>query len=148
MARFLSAAWVQEVNAALAGLELDPAEGEGSLAVDSGNFSIAQVVHGAPGHDGAGGAGTEVCTVLVAEAGALRLAVTEGPEADGDRPDVVISLSYPDAAELSRGTLRPADALAAGRIRVRGDLAVLVAGQRLMAAAAARLAELGAQTTY
>ena len=40
---------------------------------------------------------------------------------------------------MARGELDPADALAAGRVRVRGDLAALVAGQDVLAAAAARL---------
>ena len=40
---------------------------------------------------------------------------------------------------MARGELDPADALAAGRIRVRGDLAALVAGQDVLAAAATRL---------
>ena len=45
---------------------------------------------------------------------------------------------------MARGELDPADALAAGRVRVRGDLAALVAGQDVLAAASARLgAELG-----
>jgi putative sterol carrier protein len=40
---------------------------------------------------------------------------------------------------MARGQLDPADALAAGRVRVRGDLAALVAGQALLAAAAEQL---------
>ena len=48
-------------------------------------------------------------------------------------------LGYPDALAMARGELDPADALAAGRVRVRGDLAALVAGQDVLATAAARL---------
>jgi putative sterol carrier protein len=40
---------------------------------------------------------------------------------------------------MARGQLDPADALAAGRVRVRGDLAALVAGQDVLAEATARL---------
>lgn len=61
---------------------------------------------------------------------------------------MVISLGYEDAAALARGELDPTEALAAGRVRVRGDLSVLVAGQALLAAAAAQMAALQAETTF
>jgi len=48
-------------------------------------------------------------------------------------------LGYAEALAMARGDLDPADALAAGRVRVRGDLAALVAGQEVLAQAAARL---------
>ena len=50
-----------------------------------------------------------------------------------------IVLGHADARSMARGELDPADALAAGRVRVRGDLAALVAGQDVLAAAAAQL---------
>src|SRR5580692_6940870 len=50
-----------------------------------------------------------------------------------------IVLGYPEALAMARGALDPAEALAAGRVRVRGDLAALVAGQDVLAAAAAQL---------
>ena len=71
-----------------------------------------------------------------------------GELAKGDRSDVVISLSYEDAAALSRGELDPTEALGAGRVHVRGDLSVLVAGQGILASAAGRMAELQANTSY
>jgi hypothetical protein len=48
-------------------------------------------------------------------------------------------LTYDDALALARGSLQPADALAAGRVRVRGELSVLVAGQAVLNAAATAL---------
>ena len=48
-------------------------------------------------------------------------------------------VSYDDAFAIARGALDPADALAAGRVRIRGELAVLVAGQTVLNAAAAAL---------
>ena len=48
-------------------------------------------------------------------------------------------LGHADARAMARGELDPADALAAGRVRVRGDLAALVAGQDILAAAATLL---------
>ena len=49
---------------------------------------------------------------------------------------------------LSRGELTPAEALNAGRIRVRGDLSVLVAGQAMVDAARAGGGGLVPATTY
>jgi putative sterol carrier protein len=48
-------------------------------------------------------------------------------------------LTYEDALAIARGELRPADALAAGRVRVRGELSVLVAGQAVLNAASVAL---------
>ncbi len=50
-----------------------------------------------------------------------------------------IVLDYDDARAMALGQLDPADALADGRVRVRGDLAALVAGQEVLAAASAHL---------
>jgi putative sterol carrier protein len=61
---------------------------------------------------------------------------------------VTIVLSYEDAARLSTGELQAADAITAGRIRVRGDLSVLVAGQAMLVAAQAHIRPLAADTTY
>jgi putative sterol carrier protein len=52
------------------------------------------------------------------------------------------------AAAISKGEVHPTQALGTGEIRVRGDLAVLVAGQAVLAAAAAHLSDLQATTTY
>jgi hypothetical protein len=49
---------------------------------------------------------------------------------------------------MSKGELDPAQALGKGSVRVRGDLAVLVAAQTLLAAARERLVGLQAATTY
>jgi putative sterol carrier protein len=78
--------------------------------------------------------------------GAVTLSTSE--EESGDRADVVVTLSYEDAAALSRGELDPTEALGTGRVHVRGDLSVLVAGQGILAAAAGRMADLQANTSY
>jgi hypothetical protein len=72
----------------------------------------------------------------------LELGTTDGPSGqapprqDGDErdpgPTVTIALDYADAAALSQGGLTPAEALNAGRIRVRGDLAALAASQQVL----------------
>lgn len=143
MARFLSPDWAEELNAALArepGARPDP---EGGLATIDGTFTVAQEVRGAPGGD--------VRVVLAVTDGVMRLSV-DGPDLAGDQaeldPDVTVVISYDDAAALSKGELTPAEALIAGRIRVRGDLSVLVASQQMLAAAHAGAADLLSPTTY
>lgn len=61
---------------------------------------------------------------------------------------MTIVLSYPDAVSLSAGELTPAEALTAGRIRVRGDLSVLVSAEAMLEAARERTPDLSATTTY
>ena len=74
--------------------------------------------------------------VLTVADGRARLALDPAGEVTGT---ATIVLGYADAAAMARGELDPGEALAAGRVRVRGDLAALVAGQDVLAAAAARL---------
>src|ERR1017187_7227835 len=118
MPPYLSPAWVQAFNTALAGLDLTDAiaeAGAGSLTAAQGTFSVAQVVTDAPAMPGASGG--IVRTVLTADPG------------EALSTNVTIVVAYVDALAIARGELDPADALAAGRVRVRGELAVLVAGQ-------------------
>ncbi len=159
MPRFYSPEWVAAFNEAVA--DLDPAGVDlgGSRAAGDGRLRVAQLVQGAPGGD--------LRVLLALVDGRLRLAVRPvdavgaagepggGPDrpgepgaADDEAPDVTVSLSYDDARALSRGELDPAEAIGQGRVRVRGELAVLVAGQALLSAAAGRLAGLQAATTY
>ena len=147
MARYLSPEWVQSFDDALSTLDLSDvvaAAGARSLAAADGTFSVVQVVTGVPhsGHAGHAGpddespATTDVRVVLTVADGRARLAL----DPSGDVPGTAtIVLGYADAAAMARGELDPADALAAGRVRVRGDLAALVAGQDVLAAAATRL---------
>jgi len=137
MARYLSPEWVQSFDAALSTLDLSDAvarAGATSLAAADGAFSVVQVVTGVPG--GAGGDSETVTVVLTVAGGRAHLAVDPTGEAVGT---ATIVLAYPEALAMARGELDPADALAEGRVRVRGDLAALVAGQDVLAAAAARL---------
>jgi hypothetical protein len=133
VARYLSSEWVQAFDAALGALDLTDAiaaAGAGSLLAADGAFSVAQVVDDGP-------EGT-VRTVLTIAEGRVHLAF----DADGtasDAADVTMLLRYTDALAMARGALEPADALAAGRIRVRGYLAALVAAQAVLNAASAML---------
>jgi hypothetical protein len=137
MPPYLSPAWVQAFNAALAGLDLTAAiaaAGTGSLTAAQGTFSVAQVVTDAPAMPGASGG--IVRTVLSVDDG--RIMLTSDP--DETLPsNVTIVVAYVDALAIARGELDPADALAAGRVRVRGELAVLVAGQSVLNAASLAL---------
>jgi CO/xanthine dehydrogenase Mo-binding subunit len=110
--------------------------GAGSLTAAHGTFSVAQVVtDGPPGSESSGGA---LRTVLTVEEGRITLV----PDPAGALPsNVTIVVTYDDAVAIARGQLDPADALAAGRVRVRGELAVLVASQTILNAAAAALGQ-------
>jgi putative sterol carrier protein len=143
MARFLTDQWVAAFNAALEGADLGGESNGRSVRAESGQFTIEQRVTGVPDRPAEG----PLRVVLFVDAGQVRLS-TSGQEAGDDGPDVVVSLSYEDAAALSRGELDPIEALGTGRVQVRGDLSVLLAGQGLLAAAAGRMAELQAGTSY
>ncbi len=137
MPRYLSPAWVDSFDAALGVLDLSDAiaaAGTGSLAAADGRFTVVQVVTGVPEDVQAGGG--DVHLVLTVAEGRARLAL-DGTATVGGTATIV--LGYTEALAMARGELDPADALAAGRVRVRGDLAALVAGQDVLAEAAARL---------
>jgi hypothetical protein len=161
MPPYLSPEWVQAFNDALSGLDLSEAiaaAGAGSLTVAQGTFRVAQVVTGGPeglaaqgataagaaipkatgatGATGAGSNGSTVRTVLTVEGGRLSLVADPTGAIESN---VTIVLTYDDALAVARGELHPADALAAGRVRVRGELSVLVAGQAVLNAASAAL---------
>lgn len=141
MPRFYSPEWVAAFNEAVEGLDLAGVDTGGALGAADGSFTVCQVVHGGPDGD--------LVVSLVVDGGRLHL--EQGDPSDRDAAEAArttISLSYEDAAAMSRGELDPAEALGWGRVRVRGDLAVLVASQALLAAAGGRLAGLQATTTY
>jgi hypothetical protein len=149
MARFLSPSWVAEQNAALADVAPTDLGSEAGPPLDDRPVTVIQEVAGGPDGD--------VRLVMTVDAGAIRLGLDSAGDPDGEgsegsgrppRPDVTITLSYADAASLSTGELSPADALNAGRVRVRGDLSVLVATQNLLTAARAESGASLPPTTY
>ena len=135
----MSPEWIEAFDAALEGVALPEPGGDTGIAASSGHFAMAQQVHGGPDGD--------VTVLLTADAGSIRVARVEGADPD-PRPDVTIVLSYEDAAALSTGELPAADAIRTGRIKVRGDLSVLAAGQAMLVAAQPHIGELAAGTTY
>jgi SCP-2 sterol transfer family len=137
MPRYLSSEWVESFDAALGALDLTDAvaaAGAGSLAAADGTFIVVQVITGVPGD--VQPAGGDVHLVLTVAEGRAHLALDPARTVAGT---ATIVLGYDEALAMARGDLDPADALAAGRVRVRGDLAALVAGQDVLAAATARL---------
>jgi hypothetical protein len=148
VARYLSVEWIQAFDAALGALDLSEAvaaAASGSLAASDGAFSIAQLVSGVPADVTGGSTAGEVRVVLSVADGHAHLAldtdgIGAGVEVEAQaEATATIALGYADALALALGRLDPADALAAGRVRVRGDLAALVAGQEVLAAAAGLL---------
>ncbi len=145
MPRFLTAAWAEAYNEALAGVALPPPGPDAGLAAVDGRFTMAEEVRGAPDGD--------VRLLVAAEDGGLHFRVdplvAHRTEDDaGAGPDVTIVVSYADAVAMSTGELTPAEALNGGRIRVRGDLSVLVAAQAMIDAARRLLEGPATATTY
>jgi hypothetical protein len=133
MARFLSPEWVEEWNVALEPVSQSDPGADAGLAVADGHVTVVQEVHGAPDGD--------VRLVMTIDGGSVHLGLEPTPpagedggsgDAPGPSPDVTIVVAYEDAAAMARGELSPADALTAGRIRVRGDLSALGATQRML----------------
>ncbi len=135
MPRFLSDEWVAAFNTALSEVAVPEPGPDASLSTRSGHYTMAEEIRNAP-------EGAERLILEVAEGGAgLRREQTSdvgGDDSGSTDPapaDVTITLAYEDALALSTGELSAADALNAGRIRVRGDLSVLIAAERMLAAA-------------
>ncbi len=134
MVLFLSEEWVGEFNRLAAGVDVPEPGDEAALAARRGSFAMRQVVTGGPDGD-------VTCTLRVA-----------GPRVTMDRSgtgdaEVTMILAWEDAVALSQGSFSPADAVAAGRVRVRGDLGVLAAGQAALTAVGEALGPLRADTT-
>ncbi|MHB1517832.1 MAG: SCP2 sterol-binding domain-containing protein [Acidimicrobiales bacterium] len=118
----LSDAWVEAFNRALARMDIAEQHPNASLSTAGGTYSMAEEVHGGP--EGV------IRLLMTVRGGSARLTRSK-PELGGD-PDVTIVLSYQDAVSLSMGTLSAAAALKDGRVRVRGDLSVLLAAEELL----------------
>jgi hypothetical protein len=148
MARFLSPAWTDEFNRSLDGVVVPGPGPDAGLGAIEGRFTVVQEVRDTPDGD--------VSLILRVGDGSLHLELAPEPGVDGHHPggadpsdaDVTIVVSYVDAAAMSRGELSPAEALNTGRIRVRGDLSVLVAAQQMFEAARVTAQAQVSPTTY
>jgi hypothetical protein len=133
--RFLSREWVDAFNHAIERVEVSRPGPAAGLATRDGRFSMCQVVTDGP--DG------EVRTTLHVNDG--RVAMSVG---DDGSADVTIRMGWADAVAMAAGELAPTEAIAAGRVRVRGDLAVLTEAQQVLSAVAPQLADLRNHTEY
>jgi hypothetical protein len=137
--RFLSPEWVDAFNRAVQDVELPPPGPAAGLATRDGAFTMGQVVTGGP--EG------EVRTTLRVQAG--RLSMTWGDEAgSGTDPDVTVRLAWDDAVAMAAGELAPDEAIAAGRVRVRGDLSVLAEARGVLVGVQPVLGGLRDRTEY
>lgn len=123
--QFLSDQWFDALEDALARAG-EPEGGE--------RCAIGQLVTGAPGGD--------VAYTLVAGAGPAALV------RDSIAPaEVVLVEDYETARAIASG-VAPSDALAAGRVKVRGDVQALLRAQGFLAALVEAGAELRARTVF
>ena len=128
MARFLSQEWFELVREALADPDRSTDESPPFVAV-------RHRVSGGPDGD----------VDYVVRAGSGRYSVEPG--ADGP-VDIEVIEGYDSAAAISQGTLTPAAAFAAGRLKLEGDVALLAERQDDFAALGQLLAPVRAVTTY
>jgi hypothetical protein len=89
-----------------------------------------------------GGPDGDVEYVLAVAGGEVRFDAGPGPA------DVELTTDYDTAAAISQGTLSPASAFAAGRLRVGGAVSSLVAHQEAFAGIGRLLAGVAEATTY
>jgi hypothetical protein len=133
--RFLSAAWVDAFNEAVAGVAIEAPGADAGLAVRDGRFTMGQVVTGGPDGD--------VEATLAVHEG--RVTMTAGESAGAE---VTIRLTWEDAVAMAAGELAPGEAIAAGRVRVRGDLSVLAEAQAVLGVVQPHLVALRDRTEY
>lgn len=129
MPEYLSPAWIDDLAATVA------ADDDLRRATAGVRVTVQQVVAGAPGGDA-------VWHVVVDDGD---VAVRPGPAA---APDVTFEEDFESAVRVTRGELSPQAAFMAGRLRVRGDLQLLVRHQPAFAALAAAAAPLRDRTTF
>lgn len=131
--RYLSPAWTAAAGRALAADE-QLADTLAGVAL-----TVEQVVTGGPDGD--------VAWHLAL--GGRRVRLTPGPVPAGDPPaDLRFTTDYATAAAIAGGQLGAQRAFVEGRLRVGGDLSLLIAHQRALAAVDDALAKVRAETTY
>jgi len=128
MARYLSAKWFEEVNAAAG--QLPSAE----VTVPA-RLTLQQLVTGGPDGD---------VRYWVRMAGGT----VEAGLGEAESPDATISQSYDTAVAVVRGQTRVQTALMSGDIRVSGDVATLVDHHESLQSLDAALADVRRRTTY
>lgn len=135
MTRFLGPEWVDAFNEALADVVIAAPGPNAGLAVRDGRFTMCQVVTGGPDGD--------VQTTLRVVEGRVTMTAGASPDAA-----VTIRLTWADAVAMAAGELAPGEAIAAGRVRVRGDLSVLAEAQSVLGEVQPHLQTLRDDTRY
>ncbi|MFP5375367.1 MAG: SCP2 sterol-binding domain-containing protein [Acidimicrobiia bacterium] len=129
MAAYLSAAWFDDVNAAARA-------DEGLAAATAGaRVTLQQVVTGAPG-------GEVRYWVRVADG------VVEAGPGRAEGADATVTSSYETAVAVSRGELAVDQAVREGRVRLAGDVGLLVRSAAALGGVAAAVAGVRDRTTY
>ena len=128
--RYLSPEWFDAAGHALAA---DTALTEALAGI---SLTIEQVVDASP--DGTAGSWH-----LAIDDG--RVTLVEGP---ASTPDLRFTTSYETATQIASGALPAQRAFVEGRLRVGGDLALLITHQRAVSAVDDALASVRARTTY
>jgi predicted lipid carrier protein YhbT len=127
--RYLSPDWLDAAGRALA------ADGRLGAALAGVTLTVEQVVTDGP--DG------EVTWHLAVADGKVALGAGPAP-----RTDVRLSTDYATAAAIAAGELAAQRAFVEGRLRAGGDLSLLIAHHRALAAVDDALAPVRAETTY
>lgn len=133
--RYLSPAWMDAARRAIADSE-DLRVGTAGI-----RLTIEYVATGVPVATGAPG-GT-VCWHISIEDGRVELA-----EGGADRFDLRLSAAYDTAARIARGELGAQRAFVEGRLRVGGDLSLLIHHQKALSTLDDALAGVRSETTY
>ena len=129
VARYLSPAWFEEVNAAARRSPLAGARASGA------RLTVQQVVT-----DGPEG---EVRYWVHLEEGVVRTGLGNAPDADA-----TVRQSYQTAVALVTGELSVQSALMAGRVRLSGDVGALLDHQEVLGEAGAAFADVHRHTSY
>lgn len=129
MAAYLSAAWFEDVNRAAR------ADERLADATAGARVTIQQVVTGGP-------AGDVRYWVRVDDG------VVEAGPGTAEAPDATVTQSYETAATVSRGELSVEHALLEGRVRLSGDVPVLLRHATALGGVAAAFGEVRDRTTY
>ena len=127
--RYLSPDWMDAAGRALA------ADDRLGAALAGVTLTVEQVVTGGPG-------GPVTWHLAIADG---KVALAGGP---APRADVRLSTDYPTAAGVAAGRLAAQRAFVEGRLHVGGDLSLLIAHQRALAAVDDALAPVRAETEY
>jgi hypothetical protein len=128
MARFLSSAWFDEV----ARHSPRPANAD-----DAPNLVLRQVVNDSPDGD--------IAYHVVVESGAARI---EPPGRDPGPADLTLTTTWETAVGIAQGKLAAQAALVEGRLRVKGNLAVIAGQAAAIAGLDAVPPEVRDRTTY